>query len=277
VSSKTPDKKLRFANPKEFIESLARVQKRETDKTRNDEPFKASIASGYTGGDPTVLLPGESAASADTKRSVVSIGWTLPRASDEIVIAPIGNDMAISGVVKTLGSGSRTTGAYHLLPNFHAPEAASGTGYGPGSANIVQVARVLWPAPLLVASVHIEVQTTSAAALASVGIYSAEGGNLLIDSGTFSCTTGGVKSNTLGAPVEILPGWVYYAFTVSDTTAKMRAVASGTGAAIQAVLNAGTIQRGQAVNTATAGVLPATLGAISDVTLSILPLAKFQS
>src|SRR6185436_8083171 len=109
----------------------------------------------YTSGDPTVLLPGEAAASADTKRSVFSIGWTLPRASDEIVVTPLGNDMAIDGVIKTLGSGSRSTGAYHLLPGFSVPES-TGT-YVNSGANIVKVQRLCLPGPLLVATVHVEV------------------------------------------------------------------------------------------------------------------------
>ncbi len=262
----------RFASTQEFIKSLTRVQSRETDNTRNDEPFKASIASGYAGGDPTVLLPGESSASADTKRSIVSIGWALPKASDEIVITPLGNDMAIDGVIKTLGTGSRTTGAYHLLPGFRIPESTG--AYTNGTANLVRVQRLFWPGPLTVASVHIEIVTTSAGALASVGIYSAEGSNLLVDSGTFSCTTAGLKSNTLGAAVELGPGWYYYAFTVTDTTASFRAEASGLN--IQTVLNGGTVQRGQAANSASSGVLPATLGTVSDVAYTNTPMAKFQ-
>jgi hypothetical protein len=273
VSAKKPDKIPRFANTQEFIKSLARVQQRETDKTRNDQSFKASIATGYAGGDPTVLLPGEASASADTKRSVVSIGWTLPRASDEIEVDPLGNDMAIAGIIKTLGVGSRTTGAYHLLPSFRIPES-TGT-YVNDLANHIRVQRLFIPGPLLVATVHVEVVATSAGALASVGIYSAEGGNLLVDSGTFNCTAAGIKSNTLGAAVDLGPGWYYFAFTLTDTTATLRAETSGTN--IQTVFNGGTIQRGQAANSATSGVLPATLGAISDVSYTNTPLAKLQA
>ena len=260
--------------PAEIYKTIEEAARKTTEAMRLATPFKSTIDSAYAGGDPQTKQPGESAAGTNAKRSIVSLSWDLPVASAEIIEVPIGSgDTGIEGVIQARSAGSATTGAYGLMPGWALPEA-TGT-YVNSTANFVRVMRESWLMPVLIATVHVEVVTTSAGALASVGIYSAEGNNLLVNSGTFDCASAGIKSNTLGTAVKLLPGFYYYAFTISDTTATLRAVTSG--ANIQTVMNGGTIQRGQAANNATAGVLPATLGTVSDVSYTNTPLSKWQS
>jgi len=104
----------------------------------------------------------------------------------------------------------------------------------------------------------------TASATASFGIYDANG-NLLLDSGTFSTAVASTTlSNTLGSPVTLYAGRVYF-FAQTCTNA------SNTSAANIVVNNQGIVllqknivgRWGLATNTYSGGALPVTLGTLS--------------
>jgi len=266
----------RIVKPTEFLEMQSRLHKRNTEQTRNDEATKASIASGYTGGDPTILLPGESAASSSTKKVVVPIGYGFAHASDEIVVLPIGNDYVVMGVVRSANTGLADNGAYYLLPNGTAqPETV--TTFASTAANGTRAVRINIPAPLTVASMVVEVVGSTASAVASFGLYSVDSTTTqVLYSGTVDCSTNGVKPKTISPAVYVPPAWYWYAWAINDTTTTLRA-GTTVGANLTGLLNSGTVQRGSAANGASAGALPATIGAVSDLAFASVPFCKLQA
>lgn len=263
--------KSRIITSGELIQNVTRIVRRETEKTRNDEPFKAAIASGYTVGDPTVLLPGEDSASADTKKSIFPYGWTFPKANAEIAAMPLGNDIGLIGTIGSVGSGSPDTGAYWLLPfNVH-PEAM--TTVGATSNNNVRAVRIYIDAPFTVENVYIDVAVNNAGGLWAVGLYDSLGTTKILDSGAIDCATGGVKTADI-SPVTLSFGWYWYAWTSNDTTITVRAMTSTN--TITNLINQGTVQRITAGNVSASGVLPSSLGTLTGVSQANIPLAKAQ-
>lgn len=235
-------------------------------------PFKSSLDSAYAGGDPKTLRPGEAAAGTDAHKVLAVHCLRVPVASADVLEVPVSNEEMVVGSSVSLSAGLRGTGAYFLLPNLSWPEATALYGSGV-TTNSVIAERVYIPVGIKVATIHIEVTTGAASALASVGLYSGDGA-LLVNSGTFDCATTGAKSNTLGAAVDVDFGWYWYAVVLTDNTIRLRASSTGT---VTAIANAGTVQRGNGANAATAGVLPATLGTVTGQTFTIMALSKFQA
>lgn len=265
--------KSRIVKPGEFVQQISRIVRRTTESTRNDEPFKATIDASYTGGDPAVLLPGETTASSDTKKSFFPFGWTFPSASAEILVAPIGNDLGIVGKIGSVALGSPNTGAYWLLPfNVH-PEVM--TTVGAASNNNVRAVRIFYDAPLTVANVYIDVAVGNAGGLFAVALYDSLGTTKVLDSGAINCATNGVKTAAISPAVTLPFGWYWYAWTSNDTTVTVRAATSSL--TITNLINQGTVQRISAGNSSASGVLPSTLGTLTGVSHADLPLAKLQS
>ena len=130
------------------------------------------------------------------------------------------------------------------------------------------------PFRAVVRKVATEVTTLEAASLYSVGIYNADGTSLLVDSGTFNGATTGIKQNTVTA-VTLEPGPYLFAQTANTTTTLVvRIFAVGT--ALQGLVNGTDITTFSiAANTSSAGVLPATTGALTRNTDRQLTAAIF--
>lgn len=259
----------------EIHADIQRIAQKEIERSDLRTPFKSTLDSAYAGGEPKTIRPGEAAAGTDTKKVLATYAVRIPVPSEPVVEIPLSNEEVAGGVLVTPTPGLRGSGAFYILPDIATLESNPATQYGSGvTNNAVICQRLHIPGHINVASVHIEVTTGAASALASVGLYSSDGAVKIVDSGTFDCSTTGTKSNTLGAAVDVDFGWYWYVVAISDNTIRLRARQTGT---ITAIANAGTVQRGSAANSASAGVLPSTLGVISALTFTVMALAKIQS
>lgn len=126
----------------------------------------------------------------------------------------------------------------------------------------VRVYQIVLPKMITVSKVTISVQALVASSTITVGIYSPDGNTKLLDSGTFDGGSTGVKTNTI-TPVTLNPGTYFFAQSAStQTTLTVGGV--GLQGTLGSILNNQTVKKvGLAANSATAGVLPSTLGTIT--------------
>lgn len=94
------------------------------------------------------------------------------------------------------------------------------------------------------------------------GIYSSDGNTKIIDSGAISTAAAGLKSTAI-TPVILNPGTYFYAQTSSNINATSPYTATEVATVIP-FMNQNRQRVGLAANASVAGVLPATLGAISN-------------
>lgn len=151
-------------------------------------------------------------------------------------------------------------GSFLLVPNNFCSKTASGQQSFVLSDNVVRCFPIFLSTKIVVAKVAFEVVTLSVGSLAAIGIYSADGNTLLINSGAVSTTTAGVKTVTLGSPVTLAPGKYIYAVTANNTTPTSYAALTGS---FNVLLNAFTTTAGTAANASASGVLPSTTGVIT--------------
>lgn len=146
-------------------------------------------------------------------------------------------------------SGNWTLGAVFTLA---APVAV---------ANQVSITEFTISFPITINKMVYNVGVTSAGDKWAFGIYTTDGLTKLLDSGVISPTVGGITNLTLGSPVTLAPGTYTFAQTSSGTTATMD---FSDTTAIRNYLTKNRQRVGLAANASAAGVLPATLGAISN-------------
>jgi len=127
-------------------------------------------------------------------------------------------------------------------------------------ANVVRVVQFALPYSVNVGHLVFNVATASAGGHCDVGIYD-KSGNLLLHAGSTSTTATGNVNAVISPSVSLAPGVYYLAWTADNTA--MQFVGVGTGQTHQTFLNVNGTRVGTAANAASAGVLPATLGAIS--------------
>ena len=137
---------------------------------------------------------------------------------------------------------------------------SGGVGVVLGAANRVRVQQFVLPFREIIRNIVFEITTLSVGGLCSVGLYDV-GKNLLVHSGAISTTLAEFK-NTAVTAVTVEPGIYYLAWTGDNNTFILRTFASG-DAAMNALRQNGT-RVGRAANSSTAGVLPATLGTITN-------------
>lgn len=197
---------------------------------------------------------------------------------------------AVSGTTYNLISGTNTTGSVFSVRGDGAvtcgaintlTTAGQGFFIGPGveqpwvnttAASPVSVAgtqvrafQFVCPFSMTITKISLNVITNNAGQTATVGIYSADGQTKLIDSGTFSCASIAVLTNTITA-VTLQGGKVYwFAQNCSDiTTTKIQSINSTP--TIVAVMNNSTPRQIIPTTTATSGVMPSTLGTLASAT-----------
>ncbi len=177
-----------------------------------------------------------------------------------------------SWVATTTSVTTTSTGGYLLLP---VPITLAGLNVNQvvAVANDVHCWRFFIGAPLAVIRIVAYLGTASAGGFCGFGVYSADGNARILTSGAVSTTAGGVKS--IAASATIGPGWYILATTHDNVVSALRSVNNDATADI--VLNDTTVQKGVAANASVAGVLPATLGALTGSTAIGTAYIKLQS
>lgn len=113
----------------------------------------------------------------------------------------------------------------------------------------------------------------AAGRFASIGIYSDDGGTLLVDSGPLEVATAGVKSVSISA-VTLSPGFYWAAWTGSVGGVGFTSGAAPTN--FGQIFNDTTVLLGRAANDSVAGQLPATLGTITAEDTLGAAILKFE-
>jgi hypothetical protein len=142
------------------------------------------------------------------------------------------------------------------------------------SNNEVRVFQFVLPYAVNVGKVTVIVNTAAAGA-ADVGIYSASGNRLLYTNGGINSGSATTQTVTVfGGPIFLPAGTYYLAQTSSNSAAGWTGLLLSTATSF---VNLGGANRmGFAANAATAGVLPATLGAITNSTTFVPVMAFFE-
>ena len=163
---------------------------------------------------------------------------------------------ATVATVDTAGEGYFIGAAVHLV--------STGVLEPAGVANQVLVYQFVLPFRATIREVITEVTTLVAASLYSCGIYTPDGNTLLINSGTFNGATTGIKSNVIAA-VTLDPDVYLFAQTANTTTTL---VTRSLNLSLPCILLTGgaVVRCATAANASAAGVLPATLGALTSTT-----------
>lgn len=185
--------------------------------------------------------------------------------------------------VGTLDASAIVSGnfAASRMPTFSGPTAfltlpVDSYGSTPttiaGVANTVYALRFELKDRLTLARAAVEITTAAASSTAGVAVYSADGTTRHAYA-TFDSSTTGVKSSALSSAVTLDPGFYVYAWTTSNTSVALRAVAQNSN--LVAILNTTTVHTGSAANASASGVPPTTLGALSSGTFA-MPFVKFE-
>ena len=144
-----------------------------------------------------------------------------------------------------------------------------------GSANEVRVVLFYAPMQITVDRVALNGATDSASNKAGVGIYSANGNTKICDSGAISTTSwSGAANYALSSSCTFGPGFYYYAWTADSTTPTVRSAGSITNYYNPLNNGSGTVL-GTAANASSGGVLPSTLGALTDSAGLAVPIVRF--
>ena len=131
-----------------------------------------------------------------------------------------------------------------------------------GGNNQIRTIQFVLPFRAVVRRIALEITTLSVGGFVGAGLYDANG-NRVLHSGAISTTTTGVKTDSI-TPVTLEPGIYFHAETADNTTVQMAKISML--ANVRNLLNANAVEKsGSAANTSTAGVLPATLGAITAI------------
>lgn len=192
-------------------------------------------------------------------------------AAAQAITGEDGINVSTSGGVTTVRHADAATDAFWLTTSGHS--GAPGPA-GVDAPNKVAVARFYLPLRLPVNSIVFSVSGASAGGNCSAGIYSADGGTLLIDSGVQSSAGARVVGTTLSGAVALPPGFYWVAFTADNTATSVEAVVSTVGFA--GVLNYSAAQMGYAVNPSAGGALPPTLGGVVASKVGV-PVVKLQN
>jgi hypothetical protein len=149
-------------------------------------------------------------------------------------------------------------------PDNGSPANANSNN-SPG-VNAVTVALFVLPFNVTVAKCTFTIATTAAGGNVNFGIYDINK-NKLIDTGAQSTTTGGVFSATI-SPNVTLPAGLYYAAVSADNTTC--AIPSFSGVPpFDTAMNRSQVRWGVAANSTVAGVLPPTLGTLTNLGTSL--------
>ena len=176
-----------------------------------------------------------------------------------------------SGTIKQ--TGVNNGGGYFVSGNIGISTAGTGAI---GNANAVGVLQFTLPVGMLIGHCTVVNATAQSAQTATLGIYDVNG-NKLIDTGTFSLTSGAPTALTNSFTQVYLPAGTYF-FAWSNTTSNAVCLDVFTNFGPWQTLfeNANTVKLGTAGNSASSGVLPQTLGTITKAALNV-PICVWES
>ena len=132
----------------------------------------------------------------------------------------------------------------------------------PCVANTVYACRIYIPFKLTFTKIEISVSTNIAANTSSVAIYSDDKNTKIISAENIDVSTTGKKSTTV-ASTTLQQGYYWIAYSNSINTIRVNSVVNNGLSTVD--LN--NTAYGTAANSATAGVMPSTLGAITQSTI----------
>ena len=125
-----------------------------------------------------------------------------------------------------------------------------------------------------IATVNSEITIAEVGKFYGLGIYDVAG-NLVVRTAAIGMDSTGRQETALAASATLEPGVYYFAQTTDGTTGKLRATANN--AAEMNIVNQGTENRiGRAGNNGSAGVLAATMGAITASASRSAAMALFK-
>ena len=186
------------------------------------------------------------------------------------------NGDGVSGNPTIDYSTTSTSGlGFHVPGNGGVPFTADVSGTLAGSGNEVRVVLILVPNRITVDRIAVNGVVDSAGNNAGFGIYSSDGNTKICDSGAISTTSwAGASSYALSSSCTFGPGYFYYAWTASSTTPTARSNSGITN--FYTAVNAGTgTVLGTAANASSGGVLPSTLGTLTDSAGLTIPIVRF--
>jgi len=240
--------------------------------------------------DNTVLLP------AATKWNFLvcsAVGTVLPAGGKGPICFSLAAPITISGssqdISGNLNSASvsltsapviATSGVgFFFGASFYTPLAAAIAGDSQ-VANRVYFYQMVLPIAAAINKVSVNVSASAAATHVNVALYNAAGSKVL-DSGAFDTSGTGAKTNTLASRVILPAGSYYYAWSFDNNSGTLALFClnnqyANPTTASDTLLNANSQKRGQASNSLSAGVMPATLGTLSADTFSFPVLALFE-
>ena len=186
------------------------------------------------------------------------------------------NGDGVSGNPTIDYSTTSTSGlGFHIPGNGGVPFTSDVSGTLAGSSNEVRVVLILVPNRITVDRIAVNGVVDSAGNNAGFGIYSSDGNTKICDSGAISTTSwAGASSYALSSSCTFGPGYFYYAWTASSTTPTARS--NGGISNFYTPINAGTgTVLGTAANASSGGVLPSTLGTLTDSAGLTIPIVRF--
>ena len=173
------------------------------------------------------------------------------------------------GVIDTTGEGGFYSGT------IWAP-AGAGTTQTMSSANEVVVYQFPLPFRVVIGRITFNVNTLEAGKVVGVGLYDKDG-NRLVHTGAISVAGTGIKSTTVTA-VTLEPGIYFHAWTADGTTVAVFAAAAISDGTAGSMSQQGTPAKvGVAANASSTGVLPATLGVVTNSNSFKLPVTYFET
>jgi hypothetical protein len=207
---------------------------------------------------------------ANTKISALSDG-TPAQVGDLIPIDRMGSNFSVTAAdvsalnIPTIAS----PGFFWANQVWFKDSTDNGSPSLPG-ANVVQFAVFTLPFNITVAKIVAQVTTAGGAgSTANFGFYDANK-NKILDSGAIDTSTDGFKNITLGVPVYLPAGNYYYAYSGNEITPTAKFPSYGGSTPLyDQMMNNNTPRWGQASNPTVSGVLPATLGTLSNASIGV--------
>lgn len=163
---------------------------------------------------------------------------------------------------------------YVYLPTVGMPSYSVLTQQLMISANQVKATQFVLPFRLKVSDIQVYVSTGVGGGLCGCGIYSADGGTLLLQSGPMDATSSSRKKATLDPAITLEAGAYWYAWTLNSEDIRLAALNNSTY--VNTLFYDTNPQMGKATNVSSGCNLPSTLGTITFETTMKIPIALMK-
>jgi hypothetical protein len=193
------------------------------------------------------------------------------QAGDTVQVQQTGSGLLVSA----FGEVPIAEAAYEFFP---PADVVSGTGAASvGSANQVRVLRFSPAKTFTVEALIYQITTAGAGGdKVSFGVYNENRSNKIIDTGALDASGLVPPAAAVLATPGLLSAELFYWFAWTATATGIAVSALTLDALWRSFINIYVVQLGTAANASVAGVLPASLGAISAAAITELPYIKFQ-